>query len=111
MLHTTKLGCTRDCSCCLVRPEPPDGVMMSEVFNSGNVAVTLQWNKLPEVSFTVSVTPPSVSPVTSTNTSARLTVMYNTRYNVSVVATNCAGESDPYLVELYYGKTGCVMLQ
>ena len=92
-----------------MRPDPPDRVMLSEVFNSGSVAVTLQWNNLPEVSYSVSVTP-SVSAVTSTttNTSARLTVMYNIRYSVSIVATNCAGESDPYITELYYGKTGCL---
>ena len=82
---------------------------MSEVFNSGNVAVTLQWNNLPEVSYNVSVTP-SVSAVTSTNTSAILTVMYNTRYRVSIVATNCAGGSDPYITGLYYGKSKCIIL-
>ena len=95
--------------CYLVWPDPPDGVMMSEVFNSGNVAVTLQWNNLSEVSYSVSVTP-NVSAVTSTNSSARLTVMYNTRYNVSIAATNCGGESDPYIRELCHGKTGCVIV-
>ena len=82
---------------------------MSEVFNSGNVAVTLQWNNLPEVSYNVSVTP-SMSAVTSTNTSAMLTVMYNTRYSVGIVATNCAGESDPYITELHYGKSSSIIL-
>ena len=77
---------------------------MSEVFDSGNVTVILQWNNLSEVSYSVSVTP-SVPSVTSTNTSAMLTVMYNTRYSVSIVATNCAGESDPYITALHYGKT------
>ena len=84
---------------------------MSEVFNSGNVAVTLQWNNLSEVSYSTSVSvTPNVSAVTSTNSSARLTVMYNTRYNVSIVATNCGGESDPYIRELCHGKTGCVIV-
>ena len=91
----------------IVRPDPSDGVMMSAVFNSGNVAVTLQWNNFPEVSYNVSVIP-SVPAVTSTNTSAMLTVMYNTRYSVSIVATNCAGESDPYITGLYFGKTRCI---
>ena len=89
--------------CSSVRPDPPDGVIKSEIFTSSNVVVTLQWNNLPEVSYSVSVTP-SVPSVTSTNTSAMLTVIYNTRYNVSIVATNCAGESDPYITELHYGK-------
>ena len=83
--------------------------MMSEVFNSSNVAVTLQWNNLPEVSYNVSVTP-SASAVTNTNTSAILTVMYNARYIVSIVATNCAGESDPYIRELYYGKSSYIII-
>ena len=91
-----------------MQPDPSDGLMLSEVFNSGSVAVTLQWNNLPEVSYNVSVIP-NVSVVTSTNISARLTVMYNTRYSVGIVATNCARESDPYLVELDYGKTGCLL--
>ena len=82
---------------------------MSEVFNSSNVAVTLQWNNLSEVSYNVSVTP-KVPAVTNTNTSAMLTVMYNKRYSVSIVATNCAGESDPYIRDLYYGKTSCIIL-
>ena len=73
------------------------------------MVVTLQWNNLPEFSCSVSVTP-SVPSVTNTNTSAMLTVIYNTRYSVSIVATNCAGGSDPYITELHYGKSSCIIL-
>ena len=88
------------CICSLVRPDRPDGVMTSQLFNSGNVDVTLQWNNLPEVSYNVSVTP-RVSAVMMTDSSSTLTVMYNIRYSVSIVATNCAGESAPYITEIY----------
>ena len=80
---------------------------MSEMFNSGSVDVSIQWSNPPVpsgVSYDVSVTPPIESAVMIRGTSAQLTVMYNIRYNVSIVATNCAGESVPFLTQIFYGK-------
>ena len=81
--------------------------MISKVFMSSSVAVTFQLSSPPVasgVSYAVSITPPVESPVMVGDTSAQLTVMYNIRYSVRIVATNCAGESSPNVTELFYGK-------
>ena len=67
---------------CLVQPNPPNslGVMISEVFTSSSVAVTIQWSSpsvASGVSYAVSITPPLESPVIVGDTSVQLTVMYN----------------------------------
>ncbi len=43
---------------------------------------------------TISLTPLSGSPVTVETTSAQITISYNTPYNVSIRAVNCAGMSN-----------------
>ncbi len=42
----------------------------------------------------ISPTPPSGSPVTVNNTSAQITVSYNTLYDVTLRAVNCVGMSN-----------------
>ena len=86
-------------------PAPPDVVSISEAFQSGYVDVTIQWNNPPvssDVTYVVNVTPPIESSVVVGGASAQLRVMYNTRYSVRIVATNCAGNSSN-LTNLYYG--------
>ena len=92
----------------VVQPTSPDGVTISEVFNGANVAVSFQWNDLPsmsDVSYDISITPTLESEVViRDNYVAQLTVMYNVRYHVNLTAISCAGKSEPYLGELYYGN-------
>ena len=37
------------------------------------------------------------------STSTVLTLVYNVRYTIKIMATNCIGKSEPYLMELFYG--------
>ncbi len=48
------------------------------------------------VSYTLTISPPPLSslPVTMETTSAQITVSYNTPYNMTIRAVNCAGMSD-----------------
>ncbi len=63
--------------------------------------ITLDWNPPSSTGgvsvryvLTISPTPLSGSPVTVETTSAQITVSYNTPYNVTVRAVNCAGMSN-----------------
>ena len=67
--------------------------------------ITLEWNSPSStggvsVSYvlTISPTPLSGSPVTVETTSAQITVSYNTPYNVTIRAVNCAGMSQESLI-------------
>ena len=54
------------------------------------------------VSYTLTISPPpfSGSPVTVENTSTQITVSYNTPYNVTIRAVNCAGMSNDSTVTI-----------
>ena len=60
--------------------------------------VVLQWDSSDAIdNFTISIHPPvgSQSVYTTSNTSIHLPLLYNQEYSVSVVASNCAGNSTP----------------
>ena len=59
-------------------------------FSTGGVSVSYV--------LTISPTPLSGSPVTVEATSAQITVFYNTPYNVTIRAENCAGSSTGVIV-------------
>ena len=91
----------------IVRPDPPEGVLMSEMFGSDSATVILQWSSptvASGVSYNVNVTPPLESVLMAGNTSVQLTVPYNTEYNVSIVTINCAGKSPASVTSLLYGN-------
>ena len=54
------------------------------------------------VNYTLTISPPplSGSPVTVETTSTQITVSYNTTYNVTIRAVNCAGMSDDSTVTI-----------
>lgn len=55
--------------------------------------------------FIVTVSPPleSGSMVTTTNTTIQIPVLFNQEYNISVVANNCAGNSEPLELLVHIG--------
>ena len=57
-------------------------------------------------SYIINVFPPisSVSTFTTANTSIQLFILYNQDYNISVVATNCIGNSTPTETNVKIGK-------
>ena len=55
----------------------------------------------------LSVTPDLIEDTVSTGTDnnyVQLTLLYNTHYNVSAVATLCRESSHPNIIELFYGE-------
>ncbi len=80
---------------------PPSTISHSILSNSGNeVSVSVQWEPPTEtggrddLTYTVTVSPPAqLSATVLTSTSVTVTAQYNVDYTVSVVATNCAGNS------------------
>ncbi len=69
--------------------------------------ITLEWDPPSStggvsVSYvlTISPTPLFGSPVTVETTSAQITVSYNTPYNVTIRAVNCAGSSSDVMVTI-----------
>ena len=62
-------------------------------------------------SYIINISPPiaSVSTFTTANTSIQLFILYNQDYNVSVVATNCAGNSTPTETNVKFGKMNALI--
>ena len=80
---------------------------LSEHFEIDNITVILEWT--PESSlyrYNFSVVPQlEVEWFQNDNTRAHLTVVYNTLYNVSVIATHLCGQNSvTAMIELYYGE-------
>ncbi len=83
-------------------PTSPSTPMVASQQNGLNSSsITLEWDSPSftggvSVSYvlTISPTPLSGSPVTVETTSAQITLSYNTPYNVTIRADNCAGMSD-----------------
>ncbi len=82
-------------------PSPPNGFSFSILSSSlDGVNVTVDWDPPTEscirdnITYTVTVSPPAqLSATDLTSTSVTVTAQYNVDYTVSVVATNCAGNS------------------
>ncbi len=87
-------------------PSPPLNPRVSSTQNQPSSSIiTLEWDPPSStggvsVSYvlTISPTPLSGSPVTVETTSAQITVSYNTPYNVTIRAVNCAGMSQESLI-------------
>ena len=94
---------------------PPTSPMnLSQQAIQGNSRdITLQWNSSNVVDYyIITVSPPveSGSTFTTPNTSIQLPVLYNQEYNVSVVANNCAGNSEPAEIIFRIGKSMAVIM-
>ena len=98
------------CNKCLVRyltisytdpPGPPSTIRHSILSSSADaVSGSVQWNPPTEtggrndLTYTVTISPPAqLSATVLTSTSVTVTAQYNVDYAVSIVATNCAGNS------------------
>ena len=74
----------------------------SQQSSAESVIVTIEWNPPVNSSgadihnYTVSVSPSTqLSATVLTSTTVTVTAEYNVNYTLSIVATNCAGNSDP----------------
>ena len=94
-------------------PSPPIiiDVPSSQQRSAESVVVTIEWN--PPVNnggadihnYTVSVSPSTqLSATVVTSTTVNVTTEYNVNYTLSIVATNCAGNSDPAVYIFSVGK-------
>ncbi len=76
-------------------PLQPNGFSNSILSTSANkVNVSVRWdppNGRNDITYTVTISPPAQ--LSATVTSVTVTAQYNVDYTVSVVATNCAGNS------------------
>ena len=78
-------------------------VNISEHFQMNFVSVTLEWTTKNGISYSVSVNPETAISYTGER-SAQLGVLYNTKYNVSVVASLCGIDQAVYSITTNYGK-------
>ena len=92
-------------------PESP--VIRNESITRGSgddrgITIGLEWTSSDVTidSYVVNVSPPiaSVSTFTTSNISIQLFILYNQVYSISVVATNCAGNSTPTETDVKIGK-------
>ncbi|XP_064403073.1 uncharacterized protein LOC135348703 [Halichondria panicea] len=97
-------------------PGPPSTIRHSTLSSSADaVSVSVQWDPPTEIdgrddlTYTVTISPlAQLSATVLTSTSATVTAQYNVDYTVSVVATNCAGNSTT--AEYNFRIGGCPVL-
>ena len=91
-------------------PTIPVVQVSSEQFRRDNVTVILEWpNEGGGVSYSASVMPEGLSAEmltgNDTSTGIKLVLLYNTQYNLSIVATLCEEENNATsIIELNYGE-------
>ena len=76
-------------------------------YSQDSVTLTVQWQPPQDdggasVNYTITVSP-GLSPVTTSGTSVPVTVAYNVNYTVSIVATNCNGNSSAAMETINIG--------
>ena len=76
------------------RPGAPSNITESETFMEYTMDITISWISH-NTTITVRIDPPlnSIGVFTTRNKSLQLTVSYNTNYTLTLMATNCAGNS------------------
>ena len=83
-------------------PPRPPSIISHSIGNSSvdAVSVTVQWDPpthnggRDDLTYTVTISPPTqLSDTILTSTSVTVTAQYNVDYTVSIVTTNCAGNS------------------
>ena len=77
--------------------------VISEDYSPDNVTVTVAWTQLQAgAMYDIGIVP--LAPIVSTgNVNSQLTVVYNTEYNLSVVAVTPCGNTTAFIT-LLYGK-------
>ncbi|MCG8626759.1 MAG: hypothetical protein MJE68_32755 [Proteobacteria bacterium] len=76
--------------------------VISENYSPDNVTVTVAWIQQAGAMYDIGIVPPA--PIVSTgNVNSQLTVVYNTEYNLSVVAFTPCGNTTAFIT-LLYGK-------
>ena len=73
---------------------------------TNEILIRIQWNQGEEADHYIINVSPSVaaeSVFITTNTAIQLLLLYNKEYNVSVVASNCAGNSTPADIKINIG--------
>ena len=78
-------------------------VNISEHFQMNFVSVTLKWTAKNGISYSINVNPETAISYTGER-SAQLSILYNTKYNVSVVASLCGIDQTIYSIIINYGK-------
>ena len=77
----------------------------NETHGPSGVEVTLEWDHNQDADlFTITITPSleQLSNLTTVNSSIQVVIPYNNTYNVSVVASNCMGNSNTVSKALYF---------
>ena len=97
-------------TCILGPPHSPTNLMQETVVSQGthlnNSMIRISWNLVDTAdNYIISISPSveSGSTFTTSNTSIQLPLIYNTVYNISVVASNCAGNSTPTYITITTG--------
>ena len=82
----------------------------SEVLQADSVTVTVKWESTSggHIDFHVTVTPPVANGLSTTvtinNTSFSLTIPYNINYTISVIGSNCVGNSSKLSESFSFSK-------
>ena len=86
-------------------PNYPEIRWKTETFNKNNATIILEWIQEIGVSYNVDVNPNPQESKLNGNTS-QLTVLYNTTYNVTVVATLCGQNTTTAAIDITVNQSG-----
>ena len=108
---------TNDCTmqlCCFFfsgSPIPVSNIRHSIQYRVNYTAtVTVQWSPVEADNYTVTISPQTQPPTTVTDTSIVLSVVSETNYTVSIIATNCVGSSLVTSHDLRFGTSNLVFI-
>ena len=68
------------------------------------VSITIQWSSQIGVTYNIIAVPAVNITFITVNSSANMSLLYNTVYNVSIIATSICGPTTVTSVDLYYGE-------
>ena len=89
-------------------PQTPNNMGQDIRHERHHISVDVHWESSDYAdSYFIFVFPPlnnCDSIFTTTNTTFQLSILYNEEYNISVFASNCAGNSTPVIVSVFIGE-------
>ena len=99
--------CLTELLACIDPPSSPELENVQVNYYETNVTLKLRWTPVRDVSYNVTVEPQTAAIVTFIgSTAVKLTLYYNIRYRLNIVATLCNQSSTTTVVDHYlFGKS------
>jgi hypothetical protein len=89
-------------------PSSPQVQRTIKKSNENNATVVLEWMQEDGVSYNVGVTPNPLAENNSSGTRSQLTILYNTSYRATIVATLCGNNMNRTAIDIFVDRPGAL---